>query len=225
MRAPEAKGTAGEKVVNLDGSRDTGQKGRRGFSNNDDEDTPAESMDTNNFSDYSRERPSNAITTSKNKSIFSDYSEAGPTAHSTRTHDILDRTLIFSILIFLIGLGVSAAFLGLGLRGADSDKRLLFERQASEIIKAIEGTWNDFEIAGLWIHENCRSSADQKDTNLPRGICSREDFLELFEYLLSTELEFEAIAWVPNVTHVDRAIMEEASRTCKFRIFGWDAEE
>jgi hypothetical protein len=219
IRVPEATGTGKERVVNLDGSRYTGQQGRPrvAFSNVD----IAES--TNNPSTATTGTQNRAIfgtASTKNKAIFCDYSPADPAAHApdTKARDILDRTLIFSILIALIGVAVSAAFLGLGLRGADSDKRLQFERQASEIIKAVEGTWNDFEVAGLWIHEKCRSSADQKDTRLPRGICSREDFLELYEYLLHTGLEFEAIAWVPNVTHVERAILEEASRTCKFRI-------
>jgi hypothetical protein len=218
MGVPEATGKGKEQVVNLDGSRDPEQQGRRV---RDSHVSGAES--TNHLSDSSRERPSTATTTRKHLAIFADYSEEGPSALSTRAHDILDRTLIFSILIALIGVGVSAAFLGLGLRGADSDKGLEFNKQASEIIKAVEGTWKDFEVAGLWIHEKCRSSAYQKDTHLPRGICSREDFLELYEYLLSTGLEFEEIAWVPNVTHVDRANMEEASRTCKFRMnwIGW----
>jgi hypothetical protein len=218
MGVPEATGKRKEKVVNLDGSRDPEQQGRRVADSNV---STAESTD--NLSDYSRERSSSATTTRKHHAIFSDYSEESPTALSTRAHDILDRTLIFSILIALIGVGVSAAFLGLGLRGADSDKRLEFVAQASEIIKAVEGTWNDFEVAGLWIHEKCRSSADQKDTHLPRGICSREDFPELYECLLNTGLEFDAIAWVPNVTHVDRANIEEASRTCKFQMnwIGW----
>jgi hypothetical protein len=205
------------KVVNLDGSRDPEQQGRRVIINS----YVSSAESTHEFSDSSQERPSNtstATTTRKHHAIFSDNSEGGLIALSTRAHDILDRTLIFSILIALIGVGVSAAFLGLGLRGADSDKRLDFERQASEIIKSVEGTWKDFEVAGLWIHEKCRSSVDQIDTHLPRGICSREDFLELYEYLLSTGLEFEAIAWVPNVTHVNRANIEEASRTCKFRM-------
>jgi hypothetical protein len=207
MRAPEATGTFNDEVVNLDGSRDTGQKGSCAFSNV----NTTESMDTNNLSNYSREHPSTASKTPKNKAIFSD-----PAARSTRAHDILDRTLIFSILIALIGVGVSAAFLGLGLRGAESDKTLLFERQASQRIKAVEIAWHDFEVAGLWIHEACRASADENDIHFTRGICSRKYFFELHEYLLSSGLDFQAAAWVPNVTHVDRASMEEDSRTCKY---------
>jgi hypothetical protein len=150
----------------------------------------------------------------------SDYSRESP--HSSGLSNIrvalLDRTLVFTLLIALFGVGVSVAFLGLGVKGAESDKRLQFERQASEIINAIETSWHDFEVAGLWVHEACRSSADQKDTHLARGICSRKDFFGLYEYLLSSGLEFEAVAWVPNVTHVDRASMEEESRTCKCRM-------
>jgi hypothetical protein len=153
---------------------------------------------TKSSSDYTREWPSSGL--------------------SSIRVSLLDRTLVFTLLIALFGVGVSVAFLGLGVSGAQSDKRLEFERQASEIINAVETSWHDFEVAGLWVHEACRSSADQKDTHLARGICSRKDFFGLYEYLLSSGLEFEAVAWVPNVTHVDRASMEEESRTCKCRM-------
>jgi hypothetical protein len=211
MRELEATDTDREKEVNLDGSRsNTGPQGRDVSDYTGD---TAES--TNNISDHSRKRASTGVTKKHSNAIFSDYSQVRRSSGNPQTNST-DRTMAFSILIALIGVGVSAAFLGLGLRGAESDKTLQFESQASVIIKAVEGTWNDFEVAGLWIHEACRSSANQKDTHLARGICSREDFLELYEYLVSTGLDFQAIAWVPNVTHVDRAILEEESRTCKF---------
>jgi hypothetical protein len=213
MRELEATGTGREKAVHLDGSRNhPGQRGRDIADTNGD---TAES--TNNISDSSRKCPSTAATKKRTTAIFSDYSQV---RHSTGTPqpNSADRAMAFSILIALIGVGVSAAFFGLGLRGAENDKTLQFESQASKIIKAVEGKWNDFEVAGLWIHEACRSSANQKDTHLARGICSREDFLELYEYLVSTGLDFQAIAWVPNVTHVDRIILEDESRTCKFQM-------
>jgi hypothetical protein len=153
----------------------------------------------NNISDMSQESSSTSIAVNA----------------STKTRTTLDRTLVFTVLIALVGFGVSAAFLGIGIRGADNDKRLQFEKSASERIKAVEVTWHDFEVAGLWIHEACRASADQNDIHLTRGICSRDDFFELYEYLLSSGLEFQAVTWVANVTHVDRASMEEDSRTCK----------
>lgn len=137
---------------------------------------------------------------------------------STKTHATIDRTLVFTVLIALVGVGASSAYLGLGIQGAGNDKRLQFDKQASERIKAVEIAWHDFEVAGLWIHEACRSSADQKDSHLSRGLCSREDFLELYEYLLSSGLDFQAAAWVPNVTHVDRSSMEEDSRICKYKM-------
>jgi hypothetical protein len=139
-----------------------------------------------------------------------------PLTSSTKTPATIDRTLVFTVLIALVGVGVSAAFMGLGIQGADNDKQLQFEKQANERIKAVEIAWQNFEVAGLWIHEACRASADQNDKHLTRGICSRDDFFELYEYLLSSGLDFQAVAWVPNVTHVDRASMEEESRTCKY---------
>jgi hypothetical protein len=199
-----------EKVVNLDGSPvNPGQQGR------DVADSNGETA-TNTIFDYSKKCPSTGAKKKRN-AIFSDYSQV---RHSSGTHqpNSSDRAMAFSILIAFIGVGVSTAFFGLGLRGAESDQTLQFESHASKIIKSVEGKWNDFEVAGLWIHETCRSSADQKDTHISRGICSREDFLELYEYLVSTGLDFEAIAWVPNVTQVDRVILEEESRTCKFRM-------
>jgi hypothetical protein len=174
-------------------------------------------FDSDDFAGVDLEQGSGTETT-KN---VSDLSEESPSTSiavttSTKAEATLDRTLVFTVLIVLVGFGVSAAFWGLGIRGADNDKRLQFEKQASERIKAVEIAWHDFEVAGLWIHEACRASADQNDIHLTRGICSRDDFFELYEYLLGSGLDFQAAAWVPNVTHVDRASAEEDSRTCKY---------
>jgi hypothetical protein len=159
---------------------------------------------TRNASDLSQVSPSKstAVTAS--------------TKTQTPTPATLDRTLVFTVLIALVGVGVSAAFLGLGIVGAKTDKRLQFKGQASERIKAVEIQWHQFDVAGLWVHEACRASADRNDNHFSRGICSRDEFFELYEYLYTTGLDFQAISWVPNVTHVDRASMEEESRNCKY---------
>lgn len=123
----------------------------------------------------------------------------------------LDRTAGFAILITLIGAGVSSAFLALGLSGAQRDQDLQFHRQASEVVLGVKTSWESYVGAALWIHEACRSTADQSTTiGISTKICSREDFKELYEYLLAEEdLTLAAIGFAPWLERDDRAAAQQ----------------
>jgi hypothetical protein len=98
---------------------------------------------------------------------------------SRRTLD-LNRTLFVACLIALIGAGVSSAFLALGVSGSYRDQELRFEKQASELVNAVQARWKEYGVAALWVHEACRSTADQPETLDFLKICSREAFGELY---------------------------------------------
>ena len=133
-----------------------------------------------------------------------------PTGSRRTIH--VDRTFIVGCLIVLIGAGVSGAFLALGISGAHRDQALRFERQASELVKAIQARWNDYAVAALWVHEACRSTADQPETADFLNICSREDFGELYEYLLAGGLDFLAVSFIPIVKHENRKALQDEAR-------------
>ena len=133
---------------------------------------------------------------------------------SCREHG-LDRTAVLSILIALVGAGVAGAFLSMGFVGARRDQDLRFARKASEIVLAVKDRWDDYVGAALWIHEACRSTADQTATLGEQGlkICSREDFSELYEYLLADKgLNFQAMAFSPWIKRSDRTSVEAEAR-------------
>lgn len=120
--------------------------------------------------------------------------------HKSAT-DMSRNANLFASLIFLIGVALSAAFLTIGIMGARQDKDDEFMRRASELVKEIEASWKDYEVAGLWIHEACRH----------RDI-SRDDFRDLYEHLSYGGLEFQAAEFIPNVTREEREGMEAEIR-------------
>ena len=122
------------------------------------------------------------------------------------------RLWLFSIIIVVVGAGVSAAFLAIGVNGVKSRHDSTFTRQATELINLIQSSWHDFEIAGLWTYDKCGPGEDQKETYLPRGICSRQGFSNLYDTLVAAaSLDVQAICWVVNVTHEERVDLEAES--------------
>lgn len=132
----------------------------------------------------------------------------------TTIHHSLQFPVLF---ILFIGACTTAAFLFIGIRGGQHDAQARFAKQADEVIQNLASSLQDYETAALWMHESCRSSADHVEhylTNDPAtsGICSRKDFAALHEYLTRTGLPIRRMAFCPNVTHANRAAVEEESR-------------
>ena len=110
-------------------------------------------------------------------------------------------TKLFALLILVIGCVASAGFLYVGIKAVQDDQDEQFIRNAADLSQRIESAWNDYEVAGLWIHEACRSRS-----------FSRADFLVLYEYLISGGLDFQAAEFIPNVTHEEREASEAESK-------------
>ena len=136
--------------------------------------------------------------------------------------------IVFCVLIFLVGACASAAFLAIGILNAQEDKTDEFDRMASEFVVKLQDAFQDYELFGLWIHESCRSrphswtdttrtaATNNSDstavTNNVLGICSREEFRELYEYILSVGVDFQSAQFMPHVRAYQRAAMEAESR-------------
>jgi len=127
-------------------------------------------------------------------------------------HTMKERPILLFLLMVMLGLGVTAAFVALGVRGAQNDHQLRLEKQASDIVKSVESTWNYYKMAAMWIHDRCRSTADHGTGDGAFSICSRTDFRTLYEYLVANGLEFQSIAYVPNVTQAQRPALEQEAR-------------
>ena len=124
-----------------------------------------------------------------------------------------DRVIVMVMLIVLLGASASTSFLALGITGAHRDQDLRFERQASELVKAFQARWADYEVACLWTHEACRATADQVGRVVDRvNICTREDFSELYLYLREGGLEFSSVSFFTLIFGFEREALEAESR-------------
>jgi len=81
------------------------------------------------------------------------------------------------------------------------------------------GTIHDYEIFGMWIHQGCHQSFDRRtntsiaeDVEHYLGICSREEFRNLYEHVASVGLDFQSIQFITRVNHTERAELEWQSR-------------
>ena len=69
----------------------------------------------------------------------------------------------------------------------------------------------DDAVSGT-IATTAATSFNKNDTSTRRnslGLCSRKEFRELYEYVQSVGLNFQSAQFMPNVTHAQRAVLEE----------------
>jgi hypothetical protein len=109
--------------------------------------------------------------------------------------NIHNKTILSIVFILFIGCAASAAFLGISITSAKSNQQ--FNHRARALVTEIEASWGDYENAGLWIHEACHY----------RNI-TRQEFRELYEYIRSAGLDFQAAEFIPNITNAERVAVE-----------------
>ncbi|CAB9527207.1 sensor kinase/phosphatase LuxQ [Seminavis robusta] len=126
------------------------------------------------------------------------------------------RSIIFAFLIFLVGAGASAAFLSIGILHAKQDQANQFDQLTSEFVVKLQDAFHDYELFGLWIVESCRAregvSARNGSSNV-LGICSRQDFRELYIHIRRVGLEFQSAQFMPRVSRDEREAVEASSRS------------
>lgn len=113
---------------------------------------------------------------------------------------MMKRTVYAAGLVLFLGAIASAGFMYVGITNSKSDNETKFDQRASELVQKIQSTWNDYETAGLWIHESCRNRH-----------ATRQEFRAVYEYLSSDGLEFQAAEWIPRVSLEERVAYEEES--------------
>lgn len=128
-------------------------------------------------------------------------SNDGSTATSSNARLVLQSTCMITSMILLLGIGVSGAFLGLGISSASTAQQDQFQRMAVDLTNKIEGAWADYVVAAGTIHGRCRG----------RNF-TRVDFRDLYEYLLGGGLSFQAAQFDPNITRDQRAAAEAEAR-------------
>lgn len=105
-----------------------------------------------------------------------------------------------SCLILLTGAAACATILGLGITAIQQDHEADFLRVATDLQIQFEIAFRDYATAGKWLHQACRE----------RRMTHRR-FREVYEYMASG-LEFQFVAWNPNVTHAERPLYENETR-------------
>jgi signal transduction histidine kinase len=111
------------------------------------------------------------------------------------------RAGVITALILVLGLASSAAFLAVGISSAHEEQKLNFERGAADLIKRIQSEFEQYVSAASVIHNRCRS----------RNF-SRQDFRDLYEYLIDGGLDLKAVQFTPNITRDERSEMEAEAR-------------
>lgn len=108
---------------------------------------------------------------------------------------------VITVLILVLGLVSSAAFLVVGITGAREREVDHFERSAADLVKKIQSEFEQYISAASVIHNRCRS----------RNF-SRQDFRDMYEYLIDSRLDLKAVQFAPNVTRDERSVMEAEAR-------------
>lgn len=113
------------------------------------------------------------------------------------------RTRLAAFLVVIMGAAAAASFLYLGITYACHEADDEFERRASDLAQEIDAAWQDYETAGLWVHQSCHDWRKPNNTQ-----CDREGFERLYHYLVFGGLDFYGVEWVPNITHAEREQIE-----------------
>jgi len=134
-----------------------------------------------------------------------DYTETkgnGRNLSHRRRKKLANRPGLIAALIILLGTAAFGIILGFGITAAKQDQENYFESLARDLLHDFEEALGSFVMAGLWLHQACRS----------RSI-THQEFREAFEYLQSTGLEFRNIAFAMNVTSdAERAALENQTQ-------------
>jgi len=109
--------------------------------------------------------------------------------------------MIIMTLIIFLGIATCGAFLAVGITSAMQDQRNQFNRHADDLVSRIHKALEDYVTAAAWIHDRCR------DRNF-----TRTDFLQLYEYLIDSGLDFQAAQFDPNITNAERPAAEAEAR-------------
>ena len=123
--------------------------------------------------------------------------------HSLDGSVVIERKSLWliTLLIVVMGVATSSAFLIVGVRSANSAQEDEFERSAQDLVQKIQSAWNDYVTAASWIHGRCRDRE-----------FDRKEFREIYEYLVAGGLDFQAAQFDPNITHAEREFYEEEAR-------------
>ena len=113
----------------------------------------------------------------------------------------LKQSRILALCILLLGIAASGAFLGLGVSTLRDTEKSSFERFSQDLYHKVDAAMVDYTFAASMIHARCRS----------RNF-TRQDFRDLYEYVVADDLDVQAIDFKPRVLRDERATFENEAR-------------
>lgn len=135
---------------------------------------------------------------------YVDRSNLAESQHQQHQKHLASLQFLITVLIFLIGAAASATILVSGINSAKRDQENDFEKVSSDLLVEFDVALNDYLVAGQWVHQAFRTSR--------KGSQTQRDFAEMYENLISTGLEFQAVTLAMNVSANEREAMENESR-------------
>jgi signal transduction histidine kinase len=135
--------------------------------------------------------PTNTATNLEGCSVSSQDAEILEIRQSRRT----------SLCIVLLGLATSAAFFALGISSLKDTEQENFDRFGYDLYNKLNSALNDYIFASSMIHIQCRS----------RNF-TRQDFRNLYEYIIADGLDVKAIDFKPKVFDTERTLYENEAR-------------
>ena len=105
-----------------------------------------------------------------------------------------------AICILILGLATSVAFLSLGILSLKEAEKINFERFAIDVYSKLHAALDYYVFAASIIHNRCRS----------RNF-TRQDFRDLYEYVIADDLYVELIDFKPRVLRSEREIYENST--------------
>jgi len=81
---------------------------------------------------------------------------AAAAATSAQSKRLRGLGMVLTGMIVAVGIGASTAFLIVGITSANADNRQRFERKAADVVSQIAKTFEEYEIAALWVQQECR---------------------------------------------------------------------
>jgi hypothetical protein len=110
-------------------------------------------------------------------------------------------TALLMLLVIVLGSATAEAFLFMGISSAKKYQEDQFIRSSQNLLNKIQHAWKDYVNAAAWIHGRFRNRK-----------FDRVEFHEMYEYLVSSGLDFQAVQFAPNLTHNERAEAEAEAR-------------
>lgn len=127
---------------------------------------------------------------------------------------IANRRWILAVLILLVGSASCIAFVSSSITDEMESSTYYYTQSATEIANSIRSAWHEYEVFALWAHESCGQLGVENPQSISETIkiCTQDDFLHMYETILSIGLDLYALQYVAKVEHQYREQVEEQLR-------------